>query len=433
MPQLPCQPPCQILSATKPQSVIPIATMDAKGTSDVTSPSEVKSPTLMDAFNLNKLKDYIPKELPHVQLPRMPTWKVGNPDEDAKAATQPETEQEEAVPEEPSSMVLAEPKPIEPGPKSNLDLLNECDNFPYYHTDPKVFLAYVNTYYGLFVKDYPDTELGYILPSVAETLRGLPDWKINDNERRLTLVTGSNEEERTKAMAFTTQAMRATDHFQVLRGWRDELYPVYGPNRDLLFSMERAASALFGIVTYGCHMTAYTTKAVEDGQREMRIWVARRAESKQTYGGMLDNTVAGGISTGESASESLVREAREEASLPEDVVRKGTKAVGIVTYFHIRDHRAGGETRLLQPECQYVYDLELVEEVVPKPSDDEVSGFELKSVDEVKQALRDGEFKPNCALVLLDFFVRHGILTASEPGYIELVARLHRLLEFPTL
>ena len=55
-----------------------------------------------------------------------------------------------------------------------------------------------------------------------------------------------------------------------------------------------------------------------------------------------------------------------------------------------------------------------------------------KSVEEVKQALRDGDFKPNCALVLLDFFVRHGILTAEDEGYIEIVARLHRRLEFPT-
>lgn len=385
----------------------------------------------MESFNLNKLRDYIPKELPQVSLPRMPTWKAeASEDEDGLMDTQPETGAEEPDAE---TMVLAEPKPIESGPKSNLDLINECDNFPYYHTDGKVFFAHVNTYYGLYVKDYPDTELGYILPSVAETFRGLPHWKIDDTDRSLTLMTGGNVEERSEAVASTTQAMRATGHFQVLKGWRNELYPVYGPNRDLLFNMERAASALFGIVTYGCHMTAYTTKSTDGGEPEMRIWVPRRAASKQTYGGMLDNTVAGGISSGESAFESLIREAQEEASLQEDMVRKGVKAVGTVTYFHIRDHRAGGETRLLQPECQYVYDLELAEDVVPKPGDDEVAEFELKSVDEIKDALRNSEFKPNCALVLLDFFVRHGFLTEQDEGYIEIVARLHRRLEFPTL
>jgi len=45
----------------------------------------------------------------------------------------------------------------------------------------------------------------------------------------------------------------------------------------------------------------------------------------------------------------------------------------------------------------------------------------------------EGAFKPNCALVVLEFLVRHGILTAeNEPDYVEIVARLHRRLEFPT-
>lgn len=35
--------------------------------------------------------------------------------------------------------------------------------------------------------------------------------------------------------------------------------------------------------------------------------------------------------------------------------------------------------------------------------------------------------------VLIDFFIRHGILTPeNEPDYIEIVARLHRRFEFPT-
>ncbi|KAK5165274.1 uncharacterized protein LTR77_009372 [Saxophila tyrrhenica] len=387
----------------------------------------------MSNFNLTKLRDYIPSN-----LPRMPTWNTANSEREVSGADEDDDDPAASAAQEDddSPITMADPQPIAPGPKSNLDLINECDNFPYYHTNPKLYLAHVNTYYGLFVAAYPETELGYILPSVAEVFRGLAGWKLDDEARSLTLTAGSNEAERSQAIEATTKAMRETDHFAVLKGWRDELYPVYGPNGELLFSIERAASALFGIVTYGVHMSAYTygkREGAEGEKKEMRIWVPRRAATKQTYGGMLDNTVAGGIATGESAFESLVREAQEEASLPEDVVRRDAKAVGTVTYFHIRDQRAGGETRLLQPECQYVYDLELAEDVVPKPSDDEVAGFELKNVEEVKQALKDGEFKPNCAMVLLDFFVRHGILTPDEPGYIEMVSRLHRRLEFPTL
>ena len=389
----------------------------------------------MDSFNLNKLKEYIPKELPQVQLPRMPTWKLSGTEDEAEAmADEQEDDSEEQITMTDEAMVFEDPTPIQAGPKSNLDLINECDNFPYYQVNRKLYLAHVNTYYGLYVKDYPETELGYILPSVVEVFRGLPDWKIDDDERSLTLLTGSNKEERTEAVAKTTQAMRATEHFSILKGWRNELYPVYGPDREMLFSMERSASALFGIVTYGCHMTAYTYKKEEGSDnKDLRIWVPQRAANKSTYGGYLDNTVAGGISAGELSFESLIRESKEEASLPEDIVRDSVKSVGTVSYFHIRDHRAGGETRLLQPEIQYVYDLELPEDVIPKPGDDEVAEFHLMTVDEVKQAMADGKFKPNCALVLLDFFVRHGIIAEKDPGYIEIVARLHRRLEFPTL
>jgi hypothetical protein len=67
-----------------------------------------------------------------------------------------------------------------------------------------------------------------------------------------------------------------------------------------------------------------------------------------------------------------------------------------------------------------------------KPKDGEVESFELWSVEEIKEALGKGEFKPNCALLVLDFFVRWEILTESNEGdYKEIKERLHRKLEFP--
>lgn len=303
-------------------------------------------------------------------------------------------------------------------------------SFPYFQTDPQIYAQHISTYYHFKIGSLPST-FGYILPSVAEVLRGLPAWSLDDDARTLTLADGDDEASRTAAMTRTTAAMRAVDHFKVLQGWRDELYPVYDRGGALLLSMERAASCLFGIVTYGCHMTAFVSAA--DAPHGMRLWVPRRARTKQTYPGLLDNTVAGGIVAGEGVLESMVREAAEEASLDADTMRHTARAAGTVTYFHIRDARAGGETRLLQPECQYVYDLELDADTVPRPSDDEVESFALMTVDEVQGAMRSGGFKPNCALVLLDFFIRHGIITAeNDQDYIEIVARLHRRLEFPT-
>jgi 8-oxo-dGTP pyrophosphatase MutT (NUDIX family) len=147
---------------------------------------------------------------------------------------------------------------------------------------------------------------------------------------------------------------------------------------------------------------------------------------------MLDNPVGGGIATGEEPFESLVREAEEEASLPETVVRQRTSYHGTVTYTYIRESRAGGESGMVQPECEHVYDSELPADVVPKPNDSEVEDFYLWTVEEVQEHMAKGEFKPNCALIVMDFFMRHGILTKeNEANYDEIKRRLYRDLEFP--
>ncbi|KAF8798829.1 hypothetical protein BYT27DRAFT_7202539 [Phlegmacium glaucopus] len=46
--------------------------------------------------------------------------------------------------------------------------------------------------------------------------------------------------------------------------------------------MERSASALFGVVTYGVHMSIYEEIAQENGQKQLHIWVPTRALTKPT-------------------------------------------------------------------------------------------------------------------------------------------------------
>jgi hypothetical protein len=70
--------------------------------------------------------------------------------------------------------------------------------------------------------------------------------------------------------------------------------------------------------------------------------------------------------------------------------------------------------------------------MIPKPNDSEVQEFYLWTVEECQARLAAGEFKPNCSILMLDFFVRHGIITKeNEPDFDEIVRRLHRELEFP--
>ncbi|CEJ58487.1 Putative Thiamin pyrophosphokinase-related protein [Penicillium brasilianum] len=314
--------------------------------------------------------------------------------------------------------------------KSNLDLIRECDNFPYYEDNRVAYTENLKKYYAFHVSGY-DVTLGYILNTVVEKFPWPKAiWEVDSAAQTVTLLTSADADpaHRSELVAQSIAEAVKADCFEVLRGWRNEKYPVYGPGGEYLLEMERSATPLFGIVSYGAHMTGY----VEDATG-LKFWIPRRAKNKQTYPSMLDNTVAGGMCTGEKPFECIVREAMEEASLPESVVRASIVPVGCVTYTHVRDPRAGGEIGLLQPEVEYVYDLKLDASVIPKPCDNEVEEFNLLSVDEVKEAMARGEFKPNCAIVILDFFIRHGILTAeNEPDYLDIMASLHRRMEHPT-
>lgn len=314
--------------------------------------------------------------------------------------------------------------------KSNLDLVGECDNFPYYEDDRTAYTDNLNNYHAFKVSGY-DCTLGYILNAVVEKFPwSEKSWAIDSTAQTVTLVTpaGATPTHRSKLVSADIAEAVKQGKFEVLKGWRNENYAVYGPGGEFLLEMERAATPLFGIVSYGAHLTAY----VKD-ESGYKIWVPRRAKNKQTYPSLLDNTVAGGMCTGETPFECIVREAMEEASLPEAAVRAATLPVGCVTYSHVRDVRAGGETGLIQPEVEYIYELRLDAETIPKPGDNEVEEFKLMSIPEVKAALARGEFKPNCANIMVDFFIRHGMLTPeNEPDYLQIVARLHRRLEYPT-
>ena len=226
----------------------------------------------------------------------------------------------------------------------------------------------------------------------------------------------------------------------MLNGWRHELYPAYAPRGELIFEIERSAAALFGLVSYGVHMTAY----VNSPQHGLHIWTPSRSKTKSTYPGMLDNTVAGGIPSGYTAFDTLVKESAEEASFPEDLVKTRAKCTGAISYFYIRSEKAGGESGLLQPEVQYCYDLDLTEpwdgkDVTPRPCDDEVEAFQLLSVGEVKKSLAEGRFKPNCGLVILVsslsprhghifFFLADDVDRISSSGIISSHPRMNRTI-----
>ncbi|KAI0003158.1 NUDIX hydrolase domain-like protein [Xylariaceae sp. FL0662B] len=316
---------------------------------------------------------------------------------------------------------------------SNLDIMKETDTFPYEDSEPEAFAALNKTLYTLVWKD--GQPLGYMLDSVVAELLAAPEAirgpvTVNEAQRTVCAFELATEEERTRRVGALMGYWRERGTFDVLRGWRDELWPVYGSGNELLWSVERSATGMLGVIRYGVHMVGYVRDAA--ATHGLRVWVPQRAADKSTYPGMLDNTAAGGLMTGEDPFECIVREADEEADIPGALMRARCAFTGSVTYIYITDERAGGEAGQIYPEAQWVYDIELPADFAPTPKDGEAAAFYLWSVEEVAAGLAAGRFKPNCALVLLDFFMRHDILTPdNEPDYDEIGRRMHRKLPFP--
>lgn len=310
-------------------------------------------------------------------------------------------------------------------------------SFPYHDDNPGFYNNYLKNYHAFKVNGI-DAVLGYVPNTVVESFPWSQNtWAIDSSNQSITLMSSLDTltaAARSEMMAETLRQMAACGNFKILQGWRDERFPVYGPSGELVLEIERSASALFGIITCGVQMICYTS--TEDGQgqnRGLRLWIARRSRLKQTYPGMLDSTAAGGLGSGQLPRDAMVCEATEEASLDTALLEAQMKSVGCISYFHVRSHLAGGETGLLQPELEYLYECKMKpDDPIPKPKDSEVEDLRLWTVNQVLEALRNGEFKPNSAVVLIDFLIRHGVLVPeTEPRYLDIITRLHRRLPFP--
>ncbi|KAI0858326.1 thiamine pyrophosphokinase-related protein-like protein [Xylaria cubensis] len=317
---------------------------------------------------------------------------------------------------------------------SLLDVINHCDDFPHPSRNLKAYSARVNSLYHFKVSGESAT-LGYMLPSIARIFASYPNWVLNTKSRpkTLTLFTNPDETSRSTAIAATLASLRERSIFDVLHNWRDELKPAYGASGTLLFSIERAAFPLLGVVGYGVMLLAYT-RLEGKGKEISGIWVQRRSHSARTHPGHLDGTAAGGIPIAATPFTTLFVEAEEEASLARELVSARAKACGTLSYFHTRRKEMGGEVGLLQPGVHFLYEMELLpdDDIHPRSNDKNVAGFELMTPEELKSEILAGRAKPWFALAAIGFFVRHGIITEeNERDYVEICMRLHRNLEFP--
>lgn len=179
----------------------------------------------------------------------------------------------------------------------------------------------------------------------------------------------------------------------------DEPYPLLDRTTgDELAQLDRIAVPWLGAVACGVHLNGYVRTA-----SGLRLWIARRSSDRRTYPGHLDNLVAGGQRAGGSAQATLVRECAEEAGIPGQLAARAVP-VGVIAY-----RRQDGLS--LHDDRLACFDLELPAAFEPRPIDGEVQAFAAWPAAEVAASLRDGDpWKPNCALVVLDFLLRHGLL-----------------------
>ncbi|KAK0910906.1 hypothetical protein LTR02_003604 [Friedmanniomyces endolithicus] len=256
------------------------------------------------------------------------------------------------------------------GSASYLSLVAACDDFPY---DP----AAVEAYYQLNLPNDRRPH-GYMLPEIVDQMPWTADFAIcHDQPRSVTVLDSSNGTDTVSAVndAFARIVNDCVERklFDLLCGQHSEPFAIVGANYERPVHVERFAAALFGLTQRGAHLIAYTM----DPDTGMKLWIPRRAAHLYTYPGF------------------------------------------------------PGEQGLVVPNVDFIYDMELPPDVVPKPQDGEVGEFYCMSVEEVQAALLREEFKPEPAAVLIDFLIRHSFITPeNEPEFVEITTRLHRRLPF---
>ncbi len=253
--------------------------------------------------------------------------------------------------------------------------------------------------------------IGWLRRDNAKTLARFPGVFAVEPARAVLLAEGDVD----AVSAAVDEVVEALLAENKLPKWRNETFdvaPRWG--EPPIFRLDRGAVPFFGVRAYGVHLNGYR----RDGG-ELRLWVGRRAPDKRVAPNKLDNIVAGGIGNGYGVYATLVKEGEEEAAIPAPLISRA-EPVGAVSYRM--------ETELgIRDDVLFVYDLEMPADFVPENRDGEIAHFELMPATSVVERVRStDDFKFNVNLVILDFALRHGLLTPEEPEYLDVATGLYR-------
>ena len=253
-------------------------------------------------------------------------------------------------------------------------------------------------------------QVGWVREDMAARLRTAPDV-FEITARAVSLNPALNTpESRTEAVGAVMRTLHARGEGPRLRG---EMFPVRTRwSMPDLMRMDRGVTAVFGIRAFGVHLNGIVRRPPSAPDRSgLSLWIGTRAADKAVAPGKLDNLVAGGQPAHLSLADNLIKEAEEEAGLAAALTRTA-RSTGVITY-------SMADRWGVKHDTLYIYDLEIPEEIIPVNTDGEVSGFTLMPVESVLDLVRSGDaFKFNVALVLIDFGIRHGLITPDqEPDF----------------
>lgn len=244
---------------------------------------------------------------------------------------------------------------------------------------------------------------GWVDSDFSARLANFPDV-FSLNERAIHLRTDlTGYERRTNAVAEVMDRLREQG---ALPFWRDELYPVTNRWGDApALAIERGAVPHLGLRAYGLHLNGLTRT-----DQGLQVWVGKRAPDRKVAPGHWDQMVAGGQPIGLSVRDNMIKECAEEAGVSA-ALASTAMPVGALSY--VCEQPDG-----LRDDVAFVYDLWLPNDFVPVNTDGEVERFERWSLEHALSVVRDTDgFKFNCALVMIDLFVRHGVLGPDDPDY----------------
>lgn len=227
---------------------------------------------------------------------------------------------------------------------------------------------------------------GWVSPAMAERLCQSQCFVLADTGLQIAPTIGGP----ISRSAALQQLAESLAQQGLIPGWRGEQYDWLDDWGRVRLSLERGAFRTLGLCSRAVHVNGYVDRD------EGGLWLAKRAASKAVDPGRWDNMTAGGISSGETPADCLIRELAEEAGVPVHFANVARPA-GIV-----RSRRL--EVDGVHDEMLYCYDLALPPDFVPTNRDGEVAAFEL--VSPTVAASRLTEMTWDAALVTADWLTR---------------------------